>query len=133
MNKYLSGNSPSADCGHLRWKLDEQSLTELALGATLLGAGGGGDPYALVLAVREQLRQGHQVEVMSLEELGDEDLVVSMGSMGAPDIGREKLSQGDESVRALRALERHIGQPVSAIIASELGAHSALEPLLAAA
>jgi len=73
------------------------------------------------------------VEVMSLEELGDDVLVVSMGSMGAPDIGREKLSQGDESVRALRALERHVGQPVSAIIASELGAHSALEPLLAAA
>ena len=133
MNKNLIGNSPGADYSHLRWKLDEQSLTELALGATLLGAGGGGDPYALVLAVREQLRQGHQVEVIPLDSLGDEDLVASMGSMGAPGIHREKLSRGNEGVRELRVLEQHIGQPVSAIIASELGAHSALEPMLTAA
>ncbi len=45
----------------------------------------------------------------------------------------EKLEEGNEGLRALRALEEFCGRKVDALIAGEIGGGNALEPILAAA
>ena len=43
--------------------LDEQTIEDIALGAAVLGTGGGGDPYIGKLMAREAIRQYGPVEL----------------------------------------------------------------------
>src|ERR1700749_3287779 len=83
----------------------ENDLIPLALGAALLGTGGGGNPYVGMLRLRELLRKGATVEVLPLETLADDMYIGSVGGIGAPVVGFEKIKQGDECLRALRGVE----------------------------
>ena len=114
-------------------KLDEQQLDVLAVGAAILGTGGGGNPYIGKLRVRELLRQGKDIEIIPLEALGDDDLVVSVGGIGAPVVGIEKLERGDECFQALKAIEQETGKTISALIPAEIGGSNSMEPLITAA
>ncbi len=113
--------------------LNEQDLEALAIGAAILGTGGGGSPYVGRLRAREQLRKGRVIKVIDLEDLDDEAQVVTVGGIGAPVIGIEKFEKGDECLRALRAIERVEGRKADALIAAEIGGANAMEPLLTAA
>ena len=114
-------------------RLDERDLEALAIGAAILGTGGGGNPYVGRLRSREQLRMGRTIEIIGLDELDDDALVVTVGGIGAPVIGIEKFEKGDECLRALRAIERVEGRTVDALIPSEIGGANAMEPMLTAA
>ena len=89
--------------------LEESDLLPLSLGAALLGTGGGGNPYIGMLRARELLRKGASVEVLPLEAIGDDDFIGSVGGIGAPVVGIEKIKQGQECFRALRAVEEAMG------------------------
>ncbi len=115
------------------WLLTEADLEALELGAALLGTGGGGNPYIGKLRTREELRRGNRVAIVTLDELPDDGLVVSLGGIGAPVIGVEKLEKGDECLQALRLIEETIGRPAVALIAAEIGGANAMEPMLTAA
>ena len=47
--------------------LHEQNIEDIALGAAVLGTGGGGDPYVGKLMAREAVRQYGPVELYTLE------------------------------------------------------------------
>lgn len=113
--------------------LTEADLEAIALGAAILGTGGGGNPYLGKLRARELLRQGKVMEVISMDDLQDSDTVYEVGGIGAPMVGIEKFEKGDECLMALRAVERQSGRPATALISSEIGGSNALEPLIAAA
>ena len=51
----------------IQFRVDEQLLECLAIGAAVLGTGGGGNPYIGKLRVREMLRQGKQIKVIPLD------------------------------------------------------------------
>src|ERR1700736_1429279 len=85
--------------------LKESDLLPLSLGAALLGTGGGGNPYIGMLRTRELLRKGASVEVLPLEALRDDDYIGSVGGIGAPVVGVEKVEEGEECLRALRGVE----------------------------
>jgi DUF917 family protein len=110
--------------------LTEADIEALAVGAAILGTGGGGNPYIGKLRCLQQLRAGRQVALMGLEELADDAFVASIGGIGAPIVGIEKLEEGHEGVRALRALEGHCNRRIDALIAAEIGGGNALEPLI---
>ncbi|MED5417165.1 MAG: DUF917 domain-containing protein, partial [Verrucomicrobiota bacterium] len=114
-------------------KLDEQQLEDLAVGAAILGTGGGGNPYIGKLRVRELMRQGKTVEIIPLESLADDDLVVSVGGIGAPVVGIEKIERGDECYQALKAIEEETGRQITALISAEVGGSNSMEPLITAA
>ena len=116
--------------GHV---LNESDLLPLSLGAALLGTGGGGNPYIGMLRLRELLRKGASVEVLPLEAIGDGDWIGSVGGIGAPVVGIEKIKQGQECFRALRAVEETMGVRCSALISAEVGGSNSIEPILAAA
>ena len=110
--------------------LTEADIEALAIGAAILGTGGGGNPYIGKLRCLQQLRSGRQVALIGLDELADDAFVAPIGGIGAPIVGIEKLEEGNEGVRALRALEGHCNRKIDALIAAEIGGGNALEPLV---
>jgi uncharacterized protein len=114
-------------------RIEEGDLDALALGAAILGTGGGGSPYVGKLRLRELLRAGSSVTLMPLSDLPDDALVVCVGGIGAPVVSNEKFEAGDECTRALRAVERFVGRPITAVIAAEIGGANAMEPMIVAA
>ncbi len=114
------------------WTLDEDGLRSVAVGAGILGTGGGGNPRIGMLRAREMVRRHGPVEVLSPGELDEDDQVVCVGGMGAPTVGIEKV-RGTESHRALRAMEAEAGVRATAVISGEIGGSNSLEPVVAAA
>ena len=111
----------------------ESDLLPLSLGAALLGTGGGGNPYIGMLRLRELLRAGYSVDVLPIEALKDDDHVGSVGGIGAPVVGIEKIKEGEECLRALRGVEEAARIKVSSIISAEIGGSNSIEPMLTAA
>ncbi len=115
------------------WQLSEDDVESIAIGAGILGTGGGGNPYLGKLHMQQVLRDGHSVQIVDFDALPDDALVCEVGVMGAPTVGIEKLPGGDEAIWALDALESYIGHRIDAIICSEIGGSNSIEPLVAGA
>jgi hypothetical protein len=113
--------------------LTESDIEAIAIGAAILGTGGGGNPYIGKLRCLQELRRGKQVPLYSLGELADDALVVPIGGIGAPVVSVEKIEEGHEGVRALRALEEFSGRKAFALIAAEIGGGNSMEPIVTAA
>jgi DUF917 family protein len=120
----------SAEQGYV---LREDDLRSLSIGAALLGTGGGGNPYIGMLRAREIFRKGAAVRVFPLDTLPDDALVGTVGTIGAPVIGVEKISEGAECYRAMRAVEEAAGVKMSALIAAEIGGANCMAPIITAA
>ena len=71
--------------------------------------------------------------MLPLEAIGDEDHIGSVGGIGAPVVGIEKIKQGQECLWALRGVEEAAGVKVSALISAEIGGSNSIEPVLTAA
>lgn len=114
-------------------KVTAEALDRLAIGAGILGTGGGGNPYVGRLEAMMQLRAGKCIEIVKPHDVPDDAFVLSVGGMGAPVIGVERIERGDESYRALRAVERHLGREVTHVVPSEIGGSNSVRPLIVAA
>jgi hypothetical protein len=77
------------------WIISEIDLQWITIGCYILGTGGGGSPYQYMLRLRELMRKGSVVRVISPDDLQDKDLVACGGGKGSPTVGSEKLA-GDE-------------------------------------
>lgn len=115
------------------WSVDEGDIEALEIGAGILGTGGGGNPYIGKLRAREVLRTGHAMRVLPLEALADDARVMALGGIGAPLISFERIKEGSEGLRCLRAMEAHTGRRIDAIACAEIGGQNAMEPLIVAA
>jgi len=113
--------------------LDEAQIGDIAVGAAILGSGGGSDPYIGALMAREAIRQYGPVELYSLEELDDDDLIVPAAGMGAPTVIVEKLPAGDDLVRAFHALGKYSGRRPRATMSIESGGMNSIRPIYLAA
>ena len=82
----------------------EDNLDDLAVGAAILGTGGGGNPYIGTLLAKQAVREHGPVELVDVEEVPDDAVVVPSAMMGAPTVMVEKLPRGDEIIRAFKAL-----------------------------
>lgn len=115
------------------WTLTELDLEYISLGAAILGTGGGGDVYSGKLRAWQQMRAGRRIRIISPDALQDDDLVISVGGIGAPTVGFEKFERGDECYRAMRAIEKAVGKNAVALMTDEIGGGNAIEPMIAAA
>jgi DUF917 family protein len=79
------------------------------------------------------LEAGYRVPIIPPEDLSDDALVITVGGIGAPTVGVEKLERGDEEVRALQALEAFLGRRADALVSVEIGGGNSVAPLIAAA
>ena len=115
------------------WKLQRDELESIAIGAGILGTGGGGNPYIGKLTAGRLLDLGKEIEIIPLADLRDDWHLVIVGGMGAPTITVEKLPSGTETLAAMRALKRHVGTRVDAVMPAEIGGGNSIEPMVVAA
>jgi len=111
--------------------LDE--IESIAIGAWILGTGGGGSPYLALLNLRRLYREGTVVSLMDPADLADEDRVAVVSNMGAPLVGQERLTDPRTIAQAVRMMEEVIGQRFRAIMSLEIGGGNSLQPFMAAA
>jgi hypothetical protein len=115
------------------WTLTTEDVEHIALGAGVLGTGGGGNPYLGKLMVQGAIRDGAVIEILPPQMVGDDDLLIAVSGMGAPTVSIEKLSRGNEATMAFRALEEHLGEPARAVVCGEIGGGNSMVPLEVAA
>lgn len=113
--------------------IDVQNLEDIAMGAAVLGTGGGGDPYIGKLMGQEAIRKYGPVKLIDVEDLSDDDLVFPAAMMGAPTVMIEKLPRGSEVVDAFIALQNYLGRPATAVISAEAGGLNSTIPFSVAA
>ena len=82
------------------WIVSELDLEWISTGCYILGTGGGGTPYPHFVRVRELMRRGSTIRIISIDDLKDDALVACGGGKGSPTVGIEKLA-GDEYVLCL--------------------------------
>ncbi|WP_136057178.1 DUF917 domain-containing protein [Microbacterium sp. K24] len=116
----------------MSWQLTRADLPDLARGATLLGTGGGGDPYIGKMLV-EQVLGDRSITILDPDDLTDDMFVIPTAQMGAPTVMIEKIPAGFEATLALRTLEEHLGRAADATMPIECGGINSMIPLMVAA
>ncbi len=114
------------------WQATEDVLESIAIGAGILGTGGGGNPYIGQLRARQAIKEYGPVTVLAPEEVPEDARVVCVGGIGAPTVGIEKV-RDLQSYYALRAIEEYTGEKATALISNEIGGSNSVEPLIPAA
>src|SRR3989449_9524158 len=110
-----------------------EEIESLAIGAWILGTGGGGSPYLALLNMRALYRQGKVVSLMDPMDLADDDLVAVVSNMGAPLVGQERLTDPRTIARAVTMMEEYLGRTFRPIMSPEIGGGNAIPPFMAAA
>ncbi len=110
-----------------------KDLGDLSVGATLLGTGGGGDPYIGKLMAEAAISRYGPITLLDIDELPNEGLVIPAAMMGAPTVMVEKIPNGGEILKAVSSLERTLGQKAVAIMTIEAGGINSMIPLAVAA
>ncbi len=108
-------------------------IEALAVGAWILGTGGGGSSYLGLLNMRRLYAEGITVELMSPDDLADDDMVAVVSNMGAPLVGQERLSDSRNVARAVVMQEELQGRKFRAVMSVEIGGGNGIQPLMAAA
>lgn len=114
-------------------QLQAQNIRDLAMGAAVLGTGGGGDPYIGMLMAIQAIEEYGPVTLYELDEIADDCLVVPTAMMGAPTVIVEKLPKGDETVKAFQSLESYMGRKIDYTMPIEAGGMNSVTPLTVAA
>ena len=113
------------------WQATEDTLESIAIGAGILGTGGGGNPYIGQLRAKQAFKEWGPVTVLDPEELPEESQVVCVGGIGAPTVGIEKV-RDLQAYHALRAIEEFTGKKATALISNEIGGSNSVEPMIPA-
>ncbi len=113
--------------------IDIKEIEDIALGAALLGAGGGGDPYIGKLVAIGAVRECGPVTLLDPEEVPDDALIVPIAMMGAPTVLGEKAVGGNEYQTLHRIVSQFFGKEIYAFMPIEAGGVNSMLPIAAAA
>ncbi|KAF3056242.1 Hydantoin utilization protein A [Daldinia childiae] len=111
------------------WYINETDLSWISIGCYILGTGGGGSPYSSMIRLRQMLRRGDVVRVISPDDLSDDAAIATGGHAGSPTVGIEKLS-GDEMTEAQEELYKICGDNPTHIISVEIGGGNGLQSMI---
>ncbi len=114
-------------------KIGLKEIEDIALGAALLGAGGGGDPYVGKLVAMGAVRECGEVTLIDPEEVPDDALIMPIAMMGAPTVLCEKGIGSSEYQRIFHMVRRYFGREVYATMPMEAGGVNSMLPIAAAA
>ncbi|KAK1961623.1 hypothetical protein LY78DRAFT_588339 [Colletotrichum sublineola] len=124
---YIDGYRPKVI--DRQWHLSETDLDWITIGCYILGTGGGGSPYQHMLRLREMMRAGATVRIVSPFDLKDDDIVACGGGKGSPQVSIEK-PYGDEIMESQRELYAYLGTKPTAVISLEIGGGNGLQGLI---
>ncbi|KAG7749789.1 hypothetical protein KL912_001790 [Ogataea haglerorum] len=112
-----------------QWVLSEVDLDFLAIGAYILGCGGGGNPYSYMLEVRNYLRAGDTVTVVDLEDahkyIKGEGSIVGVCYAGSPTVSHEQML-GDALMESYDIMARYINKKPELLFPIEIGGGNGL-------
>lgn len=97
------------------WQLAADDIDSLEVGASLYGAGGGGSTRTEAAILRQALAERGPVKVVELADLAPDCQTVSVAYAGSGTMFEERPMAGDELVRAVQRVERHMGIRVGAV------------------
>ncbi|KAI1073918.1 hypothetical protein F5B20DRAFT_565531 [Whalleya microplaca] len=112
-----------------QWYMSETDLQWIATGCYILGTGGGGSPYQHMLRLREMLRAGATIRIISPWDLKDDDIVACGGGKGSPQVSIEK-PYGDEILESQKELYEFLKIKPTAVIPLEIGGGNGLQGLI---
>lgn len=111
-------------------KLNKTDLIDILLGSTILGTGGGGSLADGIKRVERALNLGKEFNLVTFEELDDDDLIATPYSCGAiSPLTEEERKKYDgielieevPQVVAIQKMEEYLGKDIKAVISTELG------------
>ena len=102
-------------------KIGIKEIEDIALGAALLGAGGGGDPYVGKLVAMGAVKECGEVTLLDPDEIPDDALVVPIAMMGAPTVLAEKGIGGSEYKTLYDMVSQFFGKKIYAFLPIEAG------------
>jgi DUF917 family protein len=114
-------------------KIGIRELEDIALGASLLGSGGGGDPYVGKLIALGAIQDCGPVTLLDPDEVQDDAFVVPIAMMGAPTVLSEKGIGGGEYAALTDMISRYYGKKIDALMPIEAGGVNSMLPFAAAA
>jgi DUF917 family protein len=114
-------------------KIGIQELEDIALGASLLGSGGGGDPYVGKLLAIGAIQDCGPVTLLDPEEVDDGAFIMPVAMMGAPTVLAEKAVGGGEYKTLYDMVCRFYNRKIFALMPIEAGGVNSMLPFAAAA
>lgn len=116
---------------YLMKKLSINELYKLALGSSILGSGGGGNPFLGYKLLKAKMIEMNVDYVTYLDEIDEKDFIVGVGGMGSPLIGIEKIPSGHEYYDSLINLSNFLKKYPTKITSIEIGGINSIVPFIA--
>ncbi len=113
--------------------LTQDDIEDFALGGGLFGCGGGGDTYIGKLMMQHEMQDGKGIQLLSMDDVPDDEIVVLTAVVGAPSVFLEKLPNGGEDRKIVELVEKECGKKVFGIMIGEVGGLNSLLPAVTAA
>ncbi|MBT0769875.1 DUF917 domain-containing protein [Kineosporia sp. J2-2] len=104
-------------------------VAALAAGAAIFGTGGGGAVHTAQVVAEQVLLENGPVPLVTVDELGPDDLVMLMSGIGAPTVGIEMLSSRHQIDLLVREAQAAAGRPITALMAAEIGGSNGVSPV----
>lgn len=117
----------------MRRMIGVENVEDIALGAAVLGTGGGGDPYIGKLMAIHAIQEHGPVELVTIDEIEDHEMSVSIAMMGAPTVMVEKMPSGTECVDAFLSVQSYLGKTIKYVYSIEAGGINSTIPITLAA
>ncbi|MDR0563185.1 MAG: DUF917 domain-containing protein [Spirochaetaceae bacterium] len=114
-------------------KIGIRELEDIALGASLLGSGGGGDPYIGKLIAVGAIKDRGEVTLLDPDEVKDDAFIAPIACMGAPTVLSEKAIGGNEYAVLTDMISRYYNKKIDALMPMEAGGVNSMLPFAAAA
>ena len=108
-----------------------EDIAPMAVGAAVLGAGGGGDSYLTEGMLTETIKANGPIEILPVEALSSDAAVLPLALVGAPYVVNEMLLGKPMLETVLTYSSEGQGAP-TAVVTIEMAGLNALIPLIAA-
>ncbi|MDX8418848.1 DUF917 domain-containing protein [Stecheria sp. CLA-KB-P133] len=114
-------------------KIGLQEIDDIARGASLLGSGGGGDPYIGRLIAMRAVKECGPADLIEPDEIPDDALIVPIAMMGAPTVLIEKAIGVNEFQKLFDMVSRFFNKKIYAFMPMEAGGLNSMMPIAASA
>ncbi|UQS82159.1 DUF917 domain-containing protein [Bombilactobacillus folatiphilus] len=108
-------------------------IKQIAIGAALLGSGGGGNPYIGKMMAISAVKEHGPVTLLEPQEAPDDAFFVSASMIGAPAVAMEKFPNGREFEQSFQMFEQYTGKKIYGTFPIEAGGINSMMPIIAAA
>lgn len=109
-----------------------EDLEDITVGSTLLATGGGGDPDIGFLWAQRMIKNSNDIVLIDPLDIPDDELITSVGCLGAPLVLTEKPPGGKEIFKSLDTVSNFLDKKVNAIIPAEAGGVNMTIPMAVA-